>query len=119
VAGLDDDNLLRALAGDVTLEPAQVIRYQMLFLAGFRLFEEFFYQHREGMLDASRWAAQVRRIRGFMTSRGYRAAWQVQAPSFEPDFAGFIDAIVHETPLAADPLAAVAAWRMLVQEAQP
>lgn len=116
ISQLDDVNFyLRALAGDDTLEPAEVAVFLQLMTTTFRLFEEFFHQHRDGMLDGTRWNAQVRRIRAFMATRGMRAAWRALSPPFDLEFAAFMDAIVQETPLTTEPGGPVAAWKVLVK----
>jgi hypothetical protein len=45
----------RGGAGDATMDTAERQKYLLLQRASTFLFEEIFYQHRDGMLDEKRW----------------------------------------------------------------
>lgn len=107
----------RGGAADPSLTDEEIGRYQGIVLLTLWLYEEHFYQHRDGMLDPGRWATNINRLRAFMTSPGYRAAWRAIAPVyFEADFRRSVDEIMHATPINNDPAAFVSAWKTLVAE---
>lgn len=107
----------RGGAADPSLTDEEIGRYQGIVLLTLWLYEEHFYQHRDGMLDPGRWATNINRLRAFMTSPGYRAAWRAIAPIyFEADFRRSVDATMHATPINNDPAAFVSAWKALVAE---
>ncbi len=108
---------LRGGFADPSLTDEEIARYQGVALMTFWLYEEHFYQHRDGMLDPGRWATNINRLRSFMAQPGYRAAWRAAAPIyFEADFRHSVDEIMHATPLNTDPTAFVNAWKALVAE---
>ena len=107
----------RGGAADPSLTDEEIGRYQGIVVLTLWLFEEHFYQHRDGMLDPGRWATNINRLRTFMTSPGYRAAWRAIAPIyFEADFKRSVDEIMHTTTLNHDPAAFVSGWKTLVAE---
>jgi hypothetical protein len=107
----------RGGAADPSLTDEEINRYQALALLALWLFEEHFYQHRDGMLDEGRWATNVNRLRAFMTQPGYRAAWRSIAPIyFEADFARSVDEIMNATAANADTTTFVGRWKALVTE---
>lgn len=107
----------RGGAVDPTLTDEEISRYQGIVLLTLWLYEEHFYQHRDGMLDPERWATNVNRLRAFMTMPGYRAAWRVIAPiNFETDFRQSVDEILHATTVNDDPTAFIDAWKTLAKD---
>jgi len=107
----------RGGAADPSLTDEEIGRYQGIVLLTLWLYEEHFYQHRDGMLDPARWATNVNRLRAFMTAPGYRAAWRAIAPVyFEADFRRSVDEVMHATPLNTDPAAFIHTWKALVAE---
>jgi hypothetical protein len=107
----------RGGAADPSLTDEEIGRYQALTLLAFWLFEEHYYQRRDGMLDDARWATNANRLRAFLAQPGYRAAWRALSPLyFEADFRKSADEIMHATPINHDPAAFVGAWKTLVAE---
>lgn len=107
----------RGGAADPNLTEEEIGRYQGIVLLTLWLYEEHFYQHRDGMLDPGRWATNFNRLRAFMSMPGYRAAWRAIAPIyFEADFRRSVDEIMGATPINTDPAAFVGAWKALVAE---
>lgn len=105
---------MRGSAGDTTLNSEEITKYLTVTRNTFRLFEEFFYQHRDGMLDQSRWANSVRRFRGFAASPGFRAAWQFEQKSCEPDFVAWVDGVMASVPIETKPADIVSVWHDLI-----
>ncbi len=112
----------RGNMGDPALDIVQSQRFLFLSLSTFRLLEEFFYQHRDGMLDEARWETNVRRVCSFLPAPGFRAAWRTLSGSFGPDFIQWFDAMMRDVPASPDANAAVAVWkdfaRQELEEAQ-
>jgi hypothetical protein len=102
---------------DSSMTDEEIARYQGITLMMLWLYEEHFYQHRDGMLDPGRWATNVNRLRTFMTQPGYRAAWRALSPNyFEADFKASVDEIMHATPINTDPAAFVGGWKALAAD---
>ena len=105
----------RGFAGDQTLDPTESRQFLNGALATFRLLEEFFFQHRDGMLDEARWESNTLRVRGFLQSPGMRAAWRAHAGGFGPGFKGWIEAIMRETTVVTDGDRLVTVWKDFVK----
>jgi len=110
------ETMLRGNAADGSLDIAQSRQYLAMLLSVFRLFEEFYYQHRDGMMDAARWHSNTLRMHGFLAVPGIRAAWRTHAPTFGSDFRAWMEAILRKVPI--DPRAAdvVATWKQCCSE---
>lgn len=107
---------IRGGTGDASMPVEMVMQYLVLTRSIFRLFEEFFYQHRDGMLDDVRWATNVRRFRMFSTAPGFRAAWRTEASSYEKDFAAWVESVFLEVTATPRPVAQVDVWHERVKE---
>lgn len=105
----------RGNAGDPSLSQEDILRYLTFQRNTFRLFEEFFYQHRDGMLDESRWSNSVLRFQGFSSTPGFRATWQVEKRSCAPDFVAWVDGVINSVPMTNNPEDPVIVWQNLVQ----
>ncbi|MBY0568795.1 MAG: hypothetical protein K2P70_15875 [Hyphomonadaceae bacterium] len=114
------DNLeiwVRGGAADQSLTTEDVTRYQAVALMTFWLYEEHYYQRRDGMLDDERWATNINRLRAFMSLPGYRAAWRSIAELyFEAEFRRSVDEVMHAATATAEADAGVKAWKALAVE---
>src|SRR5689334_1222639 len=108
--------MLQGTMGDVTMSERDCVSYLAVTLSAFRLFEEFFLQHRDGMLDDLRWQNNALRVRGFMQEPGFRASWRVQHRSFNPDYVAWMNGLLHETTVPAVRHSAPAIWKEIVQQ---
>jgi hypothetical protein len=102
--------VVRGNAVDETLTDAERWQFLITVLSALWIFEEVYYQHKDGMLDDSRWDQNVRRLSFFLQIPGWRAAWHVYKAMFKPDFSGWFDSMLETTPLLADPGAHLATW---------
>jgi hypothetical protein len=93
------DCWIRGNAGDDTLDSNQACRYGMLVFADMLLFQEYFHQRQEGMLNAARYSTSLRLLRSQCPELGFRAAWQTMAPLFEPRFAAAVNQLMQETAM--------------------
>ena len=102
----------RGAEADATLDMADCNWYLGYALSAFWAYEEFFYQHRDGMIDEARWATNVRRLRSMVTQPGFRAAWRVFSSRwFESDFVDWFNKIMSETPIVVGWAVLASAWR--------
>lgn len=108
--------MLRGNAADVSLDTAQARQYLAMLLSVFRLFEEFYYQHRDGMMDEARWHSNSLRMHGFLAVPGMRAAWRTHAPSFGTDFCAWMEAILRKVPVDHRAADLVAIWKQFCNE---
>lgn len=108
--------MLRGNAADVSLDTAQARQYLAMLLSVLRLFEEFYYQHRDGMMDEARWHSNSLRMHGFLAVPGMRAAWRTHAPSFGTDFCAWMEAILRKVPVDHRAADLVATWKQFCGE---
>ena len=92
------DCWIRGNAGDNTLDSNQTCRYGLLVFADMLLFQEYFHQRREGMLNAARYSTNLRILRSQCPELGFRAAWQTMIPLFEPRFVASVNQMMQEFP---------------------
>lgn len=107
---------IRGDAADDGMDDNGCHAYLLRALCTFRLIEEFFYQHRDGMMDESRWESNVRRVEGFMRTPGLRAAWRTHAPGFSAEFAGWMNSLMQHGPARTDAQQQIAVWRSFARE---
>lgn len=106
----------RGSAGDTTLTSLETQRYLTHAVMTFWLYEEHFYQRRDGMLDDTRWETNLRRLRRMMAAPGYRAAWRASSEFFASDFAKSVEDVMGETTPITDPDAFSSGWKALVAD---
>jgi hypothetical protein len=104
------DVWFRGGAGDATLNAAERQKYLLLHRANTFLFEEIFYQHKDGMLDEKRWAQTVQRLRFVMQLPGWRAACRVNKSVLNDDFAEWFESVLAETPVRTTPALHLDSW---------
>ena len=107
---------MRGGAGDSTLDPIQSARYAQFSLQCLWLYEEYFYQHREGMLGASGWATNQRRLKLQLSQPGFRAAWRGAAEWFEADFVAYVDGLLRDQLIKPRPALMISNWAALATE---
>ena len=107
---------IRGGTGEPTMPPEMVMQYLVLTRNIFRLFEEFFYQHKDGMLDEVRWATNVRRFKLFATAPGFRAAWRTESFAYEKDFAAWVESVFVEVQASPVAAAQIDVWRERVKD---
>ena len=110
------ETMLRGNAADISLDNAQSRRYLALLLSVFRLFEEFYFQHRDGMMDEARWHSNKLRMQGFLALPGMRAGWRTHASTFGAEFHAWMDAILHNVAIDPDAADVVETWKQFCSE---
>jgi hypothetical protein len=107
---------IKGSAGDDGMTDVEIRQFNVIALCTLRIMEELFYQHRDGMIDTTRWATSKRRLRSFLTAPGMRASWRSFAEAFEPDFRAFVDGLMAEVGVAPDANANITAWKIFAKE---
>lgn len=92
------DCWIRGNAGDNSLDANQTCRYGLLVFADMLLFQEYFHQRREGMLNAARYSTNLRILRSQCPELGFRSAWQTMIPLFEPRFVASVNQLMQDSP---------------------
>ena len=102
----------RGNEADPSLDAAEGNQYFVFAISAFWAYEEFFYQHQDGMIDQARWATNARRFRTMIAAPGFRAAWRVAASGyFESDFANWVEKIMREAPVTPGSSTLGRAWK--------
>lgn len=107
---------IRGDAADGTMDDVQCQSYLLRALCTFRLIEEFFHQHRDGMMSRLRWESNVLRVEGFARTPGLRAAWRTLAPGFSHEFALWMNGLMQRTEGHSGAREQIAAFRTFAAE---
>ena len=71
-------------------------------------------QHKAGLLAKPAFDSYVAGVHFYMANPGIRAAWQLSAAQFGPEFRDFVDSILKRTSMEDNPDPYVE-WKRLVQ----
>jgi len=92
------DLAIRGDAADSTLTNEQIRAYMHLVSAHLMTLEDFFYQYRDGLIDAERHASTVSALRNNWATRpGFRAAWNICKHGHGKEFQAFVEQVLAET----------------------
>ena len=108
--------MLRGFAGDPSLSDEEFLAFMTHAASTLRMTEEFYLQHRDGMLDGTRWENSVLRARGFLSAPGFRAVWRMSSNTFSPEFARWMDQLFRETKAVTGGPTPLAVWKTFAQE---
>jgi hypothetical protein len=92
------DVLARGAAGDPTLSETEAARYVSNELSNLFAYEEWYYQHLDGMIDERRWKSNLASLQFQLNAPGFRAAIGVIRPLFDGDFGTFLDELMAKSP---------------------
>jgi hypothetical protein len=92
----------RGWRGDPTLTALEVDQFVFAVGSDLLLYEEWFYQFHDGMIDNARWESSVRALSWEAGHPGWRAAWLSFRPIFGQDFASWVDGILETTPISTE-----------------
>jgi hypothetical protein len=93
--------MLRARAGDATLDPLQIETFLRISQASLISMEDTYLQHQLGTIEPAVWKTSTTRLADFLAQPGARAAWNSHRPTFSRDFAEHCDRLIAATPLVA------------------
>jgi hypothetical protein len=109
--------LLRATRGDRTLDDEEVLRFLLMQFSAYQMWEDRFYQHKDGLVDEERHAGTVREIKERLQTIGYRASWQMQRNTYGTEYQAFVDGLIDEVrqaPASERPYSDI--WKALLAE---
>ena len=65
--------------------------YILMIATTARGWDNLYYQHRSGLLDAPYWAGYAKTIKALVRTAGFRYFWQHRMGQFSPEFESFIE----------------------------
>ena len=74
-----------------TLNEDERMLYIIMIQTSARGFENLYYQHRSGLLDAPYWAGYDKTIKALVKTDGFRYFWQHRRGRFSSEFESFIE----------------------------
>jgi hypothetical protein len=91
----------RVIAGDTSFTAEELLRLQMAFRVTLLSAQDAYIQHKAGLVDSMTLDNSMRSVRTTWLGQSvYRALWLQQAPTIAPEFAGVIEKMLQETPVA-------------------
>jgi hypothetical protein len=91
--------LLKAFTGAPDITATQLLQFSRYSDAVFHSHEDSFYQHQEGLLADSAFAAVVNRL-GFVLRRpAFRMHWKRNRMTYGAEFAEFMDRLIASAPV--------------------
>lgn len=83
--------------GDKTLNRVQFAQYWLLRISIFRMWEDQFHQHQDGLLDGARFAGTTEFMKLQFQMPGCRYVWKRGRMGFAPKFQAFVNDIMQQT----------------------
>jgi hypothetical protein len=108
--------MLRGFAGDTSLSDEEFLAFTTHAISTLRMTEELYLQHRDGMLEGTRWENHVLRTRGFLNAPGFRAIWRMSTNTFSPQFVHWMEQLFRETKVATGSQTARSTWAAFVKD---
>jgi hypothetical protein len=85
--------LTRAHKDTDTLTDAEVVQLIVGVQGVFRVWEEAYYQHIAGRLDANLWEAMLREYSSYLSAPGFFFVWQLRKNYHNDEFRNFVEAL--------------------------
>ena len=73
------------------LPPSKRIRFVVLMLSAFRIFEDGYFQWRAKRLENEAWESMLAPLVDFLAAEGPSKVWELRKHQFRPDFVAYID----------------------------
>ena len=90
-----DESLARiyrvGLANYADLNEDEAVRFSLLMLSAFHVFETIFLQNRVGTIESSVWDAETRSLRAMVAQAGCAHWWQQNPYAFTQEFRSFVN----------------------------
>jgi hypothetical protein len=104
---------IKVISGDPQTTYAELRQFQLMFRATLYVFEDAFFQHQQGLLDARSFQSTRGSMAGVFALPAYRAEWKRTRHFQEETFRNFLDGILRDTPVmpVANETATMALWR--------
>jgi len=91
---------VKALEEYESLTPPEKARVSQVFYMTFRYFENMYYQHRKGYLEAEVWVGWKRLMLTYFGRPGFASWWQARRDVFGEPFAHFLETEKLDRPVA-------------------
>jgi hypothetical protein len=89
------ETYVQITSGDLSIDAPQIVQYCFWLFTHFYLWEDQFYQHREGMIDDGYHEGLSLAIRARFQSPETRATWKMVRGQFAPEFRAFLDGLMN------------------------
>jgi hypothetical protein len=93
----------RGVDGDQTMDRSQYTRFYLWMGAVCFTWEDFFYQHRDELIDSDRHVGTLTQLKQNFQRPGFRAAWLMLRANYGKEFQGFMDDLMSKTALEPGP----------------
>lgn len=85
-------NLFRNGSNNLSpLDEDQLVRFHAMLVAGFRNFQNIYFQHKRGILDQLSWTPWERSIAWYFWKPGVQKWWTTRKDTFHPDFVELLE----------------------------
>ena len=95
-----DDDLadlyLTGISDWKSLSARERLQFDMWMRASLRGFENYYYQHKNGLLEEQLWAAHLEALRANVAPKGFAEWWLRARVTFSADFVDTVDRIIAE-----------------------
>jgi len=90
---------VRAMEDYESLNPSEKARISQVFYMTFRYFENMYYQHRKGYLEAEVWIGWQRLMVTYFGRPGFNTWWKSRRDVFSEPFAHFLETTELDRPI--------------------
>lgn len=91
---------VKAMEDFASLSPSEKARISQTFYMTFRYFENMYYQHRKGYLEAEVWIGWKRLMLTYFGRPGFGSWWRARREVFSEPFAHFLETEKLDRPVA-------------------
>lgn len=108
--------MLRGRIADAAINPVQLEQFLRIMTAIFLNFEDGYFLRRSGMLDRASIDSDEEALKGHIFAQpGYRIAWSILRSGMQPNFRGYMDQLMADTPIASS-VDRLSLWRLKTAE---
>jgi len=90
---------VKAMEDFAALDAAEKARISQTFYMTFRYFENMYYQHRRGYLEAELWVGWQRLMLTYFARPGFQTWWKARREVFSEPFADFLETAKLDRPI--------------------
>ena len=89
--------LVEAMSGWDDFSPTSRLRFIGFFIPALRIFEDGYFQWRQGRLEEATWNTMIAQLTDFMDNEGARKCWEMRKHQFREDFVCYVDRLPRTT----------------------
>ena len=89
--------LVEAISSWDEFPPSKRLRFIGFFIPALRIFEDGYFQWRQGRLEDATWTTMITQLTDFMSNEGVRKCWEMRKHQFREDFVGYVDELPKTT----------------------